>query len=318
MTPQPDGTVAVLPELVRPLLDGRLPGWVEPRWFASTDQMLALAPGAEIGWFDGVDLSATSLAAQRAARLRWLNTVSVGIDAFPLHLFRERDVVLTNGAGLNVAAVAEYAVMGMLTIAKGWRQVVRAQDRHEWLTEAPGKAELYGSRALIVGAGGVGGRIGALLRALGVAVVEVRRTPAPGVLGRDEWRPRLGDFDWVIVAVPSTDDTAGLIGATELAAMRPTAAVVNVARGSVIDQRALTEALQAGTIGAAFLDVTDPEPLPADDPLWSLDNAHISMHLAGRSQATLFRRATERFLANLERYERLQPLSSVVDLIRGY
>ena len=316
MTPKTTGTV--LNAMLRPFLENRLPAWVEPRWFASSAELYELAPEAEIGWFDTYDLPATYEATKRAGRLKWLNTLAAGVDPFPLDLLREKGVTLTNGAGLNAITIAEYAVMGMLTIAKGWREVVRAQERHEWLGDAPGKAELYGAKALIVGAGGIGSRIGVLLRGFGVEVTEVRRKPAPGVLTPDAWRARLGEFDWVIVAVPSTPDTDRMIGAAELAAMKPTAAILNFARGAVIDQDALVEALNELRIAAAFLDVTDPEPLPPDNPLWSLDNCHISMHLSGRSQTQLFARNAERFLANLERYGRGEALESVVDLALGY
>lgn len=311
-------TVTVLNAHVRPMLEGRLPDWVEPRWFATPEELYALAPQAEIAWFDSFDPGTIYEAARRAERLKWLNTLAAGVDPFPLDLLREKGVILTNGAGLNAITIAEYAVMGMLTIAKGWREVVRAQERHEWLTEAPGKQELFGSKALILGAGGIGGRIAELLRPWGVEVTTVRRTPAPGVLGPDEWRAGLGGFDWVIIAVPSTSDTEKMIGAAELAAMKPSASILNFARGAVIDQPALVEALNTQGIAAAFLDVTDPEPLPADSPLWSLDNCHISMHLSGRSQNTLFPRAAERFLGNLDRWKRGYPLESLVDLTRGY
>lgn len=311
-------TVTVLNAFIRPMLEGKLPDWVESHWFANTEELYALAPRAEIGWFDSFDLNSTYEAARRAERLKWLNTLAAGVDPFPLDMLRAKGVTLTNGAGLNAITIAEYAVMGMLTIAKGWREVVRAQERHEWLTDAPGKQELFGSKALIVGAGGIGGRIAELLRPWGVEVTMVRRTSAPGVLGSDEWRARLGDFDWVVLAVPSTGETEKMIGAEELAAMKSTAAILNFARGAVIDQPALVEALNMRRIGAAFLDVTDPEPLPPDDPLWSFDNCHISMHLSGRSQNTLFLRSAERFLANLDRWGRGEPLESIVDPIKGY
>lgn len=311
-------TVAVLNAQVRPLLEGRLPVWVEPRWFGSTAELLAFAPEAEIGWFDTFDFEHAIAAYSLAERAKWLNTMAAGVDPFPLGLFRERGAVFTNGAGLNAITIAEYAVMGMLTIAKGWREVVRAQERREWLAAAPGKGELFGSRALVVGAGGIGGRIGELLRGFGVEVVEVRRRPVPGALGPDEWRGALGEFDWVIIAVPSTPDTVHLMGASEFAAMKRGAAVLNFARGAVLDQQALMAALDAGQVGAAFLDVTDPEPLPPDHPLWAYDQVHISMHLSGRSQDMLYRRGAERFLANLDRYGRGEPLQYQVDLSLGY
>ena len=310
--------IAVLNQFIRPLLDARLPDWVEPLWFSSTEQLYEMAPRAEIGWFDSFDTASTYEATRRAIGLKWLNTLAAGVDPFPLDLLRERGVVLTNGAGLNAVTIAEYAVMGMLVIAKGYREVVRAQERHEWLREAPGKRELFGTKALVVGAGGIGGRVGELLRPMGVEVSEVRRRPVAGALGPEAWRARLGDFDWVILAVPATPDTDHMIGAAELAAMKPGAALLNFARGAVVDQEALVASLRAGHTGAAFLDVTTPEPLPADHALWTFDNVHVTSHLSGRSQDTLFRRSAERFLDNLGRWERGEPLVSRVDLALGY
>jgi len=121
-----------------------------------------------------------------------------------------------------------------------------------------------------------------------------------------------------LLAVPATPDTIRMIGAPELAAMRPGAVLLNVARGTVLDQDALLQALRNKTIAAAFLDVTDPEPLPADHPLWDLDNAHISMHLSGRAQTLMFQRSAQRFIDNLARYRCGQPLLHQVDLNLGY
>jgi phosphoglycerate dehydrogenase-like enzyme len=208
--------------------------------------------------------------------------------------------------------------MGMLVIAKNYREVARAQDRHEWLSDAPGKLELHGSKALIVGAGAIGKRIAAMLAPFHVAITEVRRRAQDGALGPDQWRARLGEFDWVIVAVPATADTNAMFGAAEFAAMKRSAAILNFARGTVIDQTALIEAVEGGQLGGAFLDVTDPEPLPAEHPLWSCENIHISQHLSGRSQTALFARASERFLENLARWEKNEPLLGTVDLYLGY
>lgn len=311
-------TIAVLNALVRPLLEDRLPDWLDARWFASPEELFAMAPEAEIAWFDSYDFGSTPKAVMLAQRLKWLNTLSAGVDYFPLDKLRELGAQFTNGQGINAPTIAEYAIMGMLVLAKGYREVVHAQDRHEWLHDAPGKMELMDSKALVIGAGGIGGRIAELLRRLEVDVTEVRRRPAPGVLTTDQWRERLGLFDWVVIVVPSTPDTAKMIGAAELAAMKPSASILNFARGAVIDTDALVEALKNRTIAGAWLDVTDPEPLPSDHPLWSLDNCHISMHLSGRSQTLLFKRAAERFLANLDRYHRGEELAFKVDLTLGY
>ncbi|MBV1917008.1 MAG: D-2-hydroxyacid dehydrogenase [Sphingomonadaceae bacterium] len=311
-------TVTVLSTHARRYLDGRLPAWVEPRWFGSAQELMALAPEAEIGWFDGASFPSALDAPEIAKKLKWLNTFAAGVEVWPLELLRKRSIAFTNGTGVNNIAVAEYALLGMLVIAKGYRDVVRAQDKREWLHDAPGKLELHGTKALIVGAGAIGKRIGAMLAPFEVEVTEVRRSPAPGVLAPDEWRARLGEFDWVIIAVPATADTESMFGAEEFSAMKRGAGILNFARGTVIDQAALAAAIESGQLGGAFLDVTDPEPLPPDDPLWAYDNVHITSHLSGRSQTALFRRASERFLENLGRWERGEPLHGLVDLGLGY
>lgn len=311
-------TIAVLSGLVRPLVEPHLPPEIEPRWFTSVDEMLSLAPEAEIGWFD-LDNKAQMVEAMTAATsLKWLNSIYAGLDFAPLDLLAERGVTITNGAGINALTIAEYVVMLMLVHAKGYRDVVRAQDRHEWLADSPGKMELAGSRALLLGMGAIGSLIKTRLEAFDVDVVTVRRTPSDGALGPEEWRARLGEFDWVILAVPATPETDAMIGAAELAAMKDSAVLVNIARGAVVDQDALVAALEAKAIGGALLDVTTPEPLPADHALWSLDNAQVTMHLSGRAQSKMFVRSAQRFVENCRRYVAGEPLAPIFDPARGY
>ena len=308
----------VMAGLVRGLIEPTLPDWLEAHWYMSKEEGLALAPQAEIGWFDMYDKADMAAIIGAATNMKWLNSIYAGVDGMPLAQLKAQGCVVTNGAGINAITIAEYVVMGMLTVAKGYREVVRAADRHEWLQDSPGKVELFGSKALILGYGAIGSLIEARLKAFAVDVTVVRRTPAPGVLTPDQWRDRLSEFDWVILAVPATAETDGMIGADELSAMKPSAVLINIARGSVVDQDALVTALQEKHIAAAFLDVTTPEPLPADHPLWSLDNAHITMHLSGRAQDKMFVRSAERFFENLERYRNGQPLSPLVNLDLGY
>ena len=311
-------TKAVLSTLIRPLVEPRLPDWVEPLWFASIDELYELAPEAEIGWFDLNDKEPMIEGVKRAGKLKWLNSIYAGLDFLPHDILRERGVTVTHGAGINAITIAEYVLMGMLDIAKGYREVVRAQDRKEWLLDSPGKRELAGSKALLLGYGAIGKLVEQRLAAFDVEVTVVRRSGGENALGPEQWRARLGTFDWVILAVPATPETEGMIGADELAAMKEDAVLVNIARGSVVDQDALVAALGDKTIGAAFLDVTTPEPLPADHPLWELDNAHITMHLSGRAQSQMFQRSADRFIENLDRYERGEPLQPQFDLTLGY
>ena len=311
-------TIAVLSGLIRPLVEPRLPGWVEPRWFMSKEEALELAPSAEIGWFDFTQPGAMVEVVTAATRLKWLNSIYAGLDFLPLDLLAERGTVVTNGAGINAITIAEYTVMLMLAHAKGYREVVRAQDRREWLMDSPGKRELFGERVLLLGLGAIGSLIKTRLEAFGMEVVPVRRSAAEATLTPDQWRGELGSFDWVVLAVPSTPDTQHMIGAAELAAMKPTAVLVNIARGEVVDQDALIAALTEKRIEAALLDVTTPEPLPSEHPLWALENAQITMHLSGRAQTKMFQRSADRFIENLARWHVGEPVEPRLNLALGY
>ena len=311
-------TKAALSAMIRPLVEPRLPEWVEPLWFTSKEQALDFAPQAEIGWFDLNEKEPMIEIARAATNLKWLNSIYAGLDFMPLDILKERGVVVTNGVGINAITIAEYVVMLMLSHAKGYRDVVRAQDRHEWLRDSPGKRELSGERVVLLGMGAIGSLIKTRLEAFDMTVVPVRRSGADGALRPGEWRQKLGEFDWVVLAVPSTPETKHMIGALELAAMRPNGVLVNIARGDVVDQEALVAALREEKIEAALLDVTDPEPLPEDHPLWELGNAQVTMHLSGRAQTKMFQRSADRFIENLERWHKGEPVQPQLDLELGY
>ncbi len=310
---------AVLPAIARPLLETQLPADLEVAWWSNPAEAKAMTADADIAW---VDMQPTSLTedAIRAAgpKLKWVSTLYAGLDAFPLDTLRERGAILTNGVGINAIAVAEYAVLGVLAAAKRFDQVVRAQDRAEWLRDSPGKIELADTKAIVIGYGAIGRLIGERLAAFGVEVTGVTRSGSNGTLTPDGWRERLGDYDWVVLAAPSTGETKAMIGAAELAAMKSDAWLINIARGDMIDDDALLAALTGGTIGGAFLDPTNPEPLPADRPLWTAPNCMISMHLSGRSQTKMFRRAAALFLRNLAAFRAGEAMENVADLDRGY
>jgi phosphoglycerate dehydrogenase-like enzyme len=310
---------AVLPALARPLLEPHLPAGLDVAWFASPDEAKAMIADADIAW---VDMQPTHLTAGaiRAAgpKLKWVSTIYAGLDALPLDVIKAHGATLTNGVGINAIAVAEYAVMGVLVAAKRYDEVVRLADKHEWTMAAPGQLELLDTTTLIVGMGAIGTLIAERLRAFGVTVTGVTRSGRDGTLTPDQWRDRLGDFDWVVLAAPSTGETKTMFGAAELGAMKPSAWLINIARGDMIDQDALIETLKARRIAGAFLDPTDPEPLPADHPLWSAPNALITMHLSGRSQTKMFQRAGALFLKNLKAFMAGEAMTNVVDLDLGY
>ncbi|WP_343520563.1 D-2-hydroxyacid dehydrogenase [Sphingomonas sp.] len=309
---------AVLPALARPLIEPGLPAGIEPNWFMSREEAVALIADADIAWVDMPQPGWTGEAAAAGARLKWLSTIYAGIDAFDIGLLKARGTILTNGVGINAIAVAEYAVMGVLAAAKRFDTIVRAQDRRDWLPDAPSKVELFETRALIIGYGTIGRLTGERLAAFGIEVTGVTRSGRDGTLTPDAWRERIGEFDWIILAAPSTGDTHALIGAAELAAMKPGAWLINVARGDMVDQPALVEALEKRRIAGAFLDVADPEPLPVDHPLWSAPNCILTMHLSGRAQTRMFTRAAALFLENARAFVEGRPMRNVVDLDAGY
>ncbi|AUW60445.1 D-2-hydroxyacid dehydrogenase [Sphingobium sp. SCG-1] len=310
----------VAPARVRAIVEPRLPDGVDVQWFSDSAQAIAMARDAEVAWLDQFSLSDRVEAILAAEKLKWLSTIIAGLDALPLEALAERKVRLTNGSGLNSETVADYAVMGALTLAKGFPDVVRAQDRREWLEVAPGRLEMDGTRALIIGFGTIGRMIAARLTPFGVEVTGVRRTadPTSGILGPDDWRPRLADYDWIVLAAPATGDTRAVLSEAEFAAMKPGARVINIARGDLIDQPALIRALNGNRIAGAFLDVTTPEPLHINDPLWTAPNCIITMHLAGRSQTTMLTKGAARFVDNLHRYTKEEPLLHEVDPAKGY
>ncbi|MFA6125329.1 MAG: D-2-hydroxyacid dehydrogenase [Sphingomonas sp.] len=309
---------AVLPALARALLEPRLPAGLDVTWVMTREEATTAMADAEIGWVDLYPHGLTPEAVAAGASLKWLFTAIAGVESLDLPTLAARGTVVTNGAGINAIAVAEYAVLGILAAAKRFDRVVRSADRHEWPDYAPGRLELFDTAALIVGYGAIGRLIGERLAAFGVAVTGVTRSGQGGTLTPDAWKARLGDFDWVVLAAPSTDATKTLIGADELAAMKPDAWLINIARGDMVDQDALLEALTKKTIAGAFLDTVTPEPLPADHPLWSAPNTIHSMHLSGRSQTKMFQRAAALFLRNLDAFLAGKPMENVVDLGAGY
>ncbi len=309
---------ALLPALARPLLERHLPAGLDTAWFATHEEALAQVVNADIAWVDMQRPAWTGEAVAAGARLKWVSTIYAGLDAFPLDKLRERGTILTNGVGINALAVAEYAVMGVLVAAKRFDEVVRIADRHEWSIQAPGQTELFDTTALIIGMGAIGSLIAARLSAFGVAVTGVTRSGRNGHLTPGEWRARLGEFDWVVLAAPSTGLTKAMIGADELAAMKSSAWLINIARGDMVDQDALIDALTKRRIAGAFLDTVHPEPLPPDHPLWTTPNAILTMHLSGRSQTKMFQRAAALFLENLAAFLGGRPMTNVVDLEAGY
>ncbi len=219
--------------------------------------------------------------------LAWIHSIQSGVDQFPHDRLREAGVALTNSTGIHGDAIGETVAGYLLSFARRLPGFVAAQSEAEWSPPAWDEAwTIDGERACVVGLGTLGRGIVDRLTGLGVEVTGVRRTPTPEpsverVYTPSDLRSAVSDARFVIAAVPLTDATERLIDAEVLDAMRDDAYLVNVARGAVVDQTALVDALQDDEIAGAALDVFETEPLPASSPLWEMDEVIVSPHAAG-------------------------------------
>lgn len=255
---------------------------------------------------------------RHARRLRWLQAMGAGVDwAFVPTL--PRTVVVTRAPGVFGPWMVEYVLGWCLWVTQRMAVFIEAQRERRWLRDVI--PDRLGGRTLaVVGLGDIGRAIARGARALGMTVIGVSLSGRPlrgvkQVFTPDALRPALALADFAVLTVPLTRETRGLIGRRELMAMRPGAWLINVARGPVVDERALVEALQARRIGGAIVDVFGTEPLPAHHPLWRSPNAVITPHISGPSTPE---ELTPVFTRNLARYLAGQPLHHVVDRRRGY
>src|SRR3990172_8486989 len=271
-----------------------------------------------------VELSPPPGALRRAApSLRWIQLTSAGVDRAARSGLLQSDIMVTNSSGLHATPIGEYVLCVMLMFCKGAPRFVRAQQRREWLRFMP--EELYGKTVGIVGLGHIGGGVARLAKAFGCRVLATRRSATARTKGElvDELLPPselprlLGESDFVVLAVPLTPETRHLIGEAELRAMKPSGVLINIARGAVVDERALVRALKEDWIGGAGLDVFEQEPLPPESELWGLENVILSPHLSGGTEI-YNRRAVGIFCENLRRYPAGERLLNLADAERGY
>ena len=262
-----------------------------------------------------------------APRVRWIQATSAGIGQLVRRMrYAERmpDTVFTTASGVHARPLAEFVLMCMLGHVRGLLPTVRAQQNRHW--ERFAGTDLEGRTAVMVGHGRIGVEVGRMARAFGVQVVGVRRTPegvdpervqADALHGPGELAALLPRADFLVLAAPHTDETEGMIGAAELAALPRGAALINIGRGSLVDEPALVDALRDGRPATAWLDVFAEEPLPADSPLWRMPNVLVSPHSASTSDRENAR-ITDLFCRNLERFRAYEPLENVLDPVRLY
>ncbi|MBI5170172.1 MAG: D-2-hydroxyacid dehydrogenase [Candidatus Eisenbacteria bacterium] len=263
-----------------------------------------------------------------AAKLRWIHSPAAGVTGLLFPELAASAVTLTNGRGLHARSMAEHALALMLAIA---RQLPASRDRQregrwdqvgQWHT-APGFLELAGATLGLVGFGETGKGVATLGKALGMRVLTVRRRPGsdPGPADEQWGTERLGELfaqsDWIVMTAPQTAATVKLVGAELLARMKPTAYLVNLARGALLDEGALLAALDAGQLAGAALDVFETEPLPAGHALWAHPRVVVTPHVGGVGPR-YWERACDQFGANLARFLAGEPLFNVVDQRAGY
>lgn len=261
----------------------------------------------------------------KAPKLRWMQQWGAGADwLLKYPEAAEAPFVLTNASGVHAVPISEHILAFLLAFARGFPRAQRDQLESRWNPIRGSELlELAGSTLLLVGVGAIGARTARVAAAFDMRVVGVRRDPSIGVDGVAEMhgladlRALLPEADFVVLTVPLTHETRGLIGASELRAMKDSAYLVNIGRGGTVREADLVQALEQGWIAGAGLDVFEEEPLPADSPHWGMDNVIITSHYSGATPR-YHERAFAIFVDNLKRYLAGQPLRNVVDKSLGY
>ena len=264
----------------------------------------------------------------RAKKLKWLHSTAAGVGQLMYPELRESGIAVTNASGVHSVAMAEHLIGTLVVLARDFPRAMRFQAKRLWaqqeMWDSPRRPrELAGQTVLLVGFGAIGRAFAERARALGMHIWAVTRSgqAAPAlvekVFAASQLEAALPQADFVILAAPETPETHHLIGARQLAAMKPSAFLINVARGSLVDEPALIAALERGQLAGAALDVASQEPLPPESPLWRMDNVFITPHTSS-STDLLWTRQTDLLLQNLDRWFAGRELINRVDFARGY
>jgi phosphoglycerate dehydrogenase-like enzyme len=298
----------------------------EVTFFHATNETDALREVEDVDAALSSHLSAEMV--KRARRLRWVHSTAAAVNILPLNELATRQIFVTNSRGIQAIAMAEHVMGGLLVLARRLDLTLAAQRERRWIqNELTGDAwpwKLHGRSMTIVGLGTIGVEVAKRAHAFGLRVTAVRRRhdqPKPDfcdrVLGTDQLDDALRGCDVLVLAAPAVPDTDRLISAARFALLNRGAVVINVARGRIVDQAALVQALQDGQLGGAILDVFDREPLPPASPLWDLPNVIITPHCSG-IRRDHWDDAIDLFSENLRRFQRGEPLLNLVDTLAGY
>ena len=258
----------------------------------------------------------------QAKRLRWVHALGAGVEPLMFEELIAGDVTLTNSRGVFADALGEFAIAAMLWFAKDLRRLVRQQDERLWQPYTVTRLE--GQTAGIVGLGGIGRAVARRAAAMGMRIIATRRhwnDERPNDVARmfplDALDDLLAESDYLVVSTPLTPRTRGLLSGSRLQRLKREAVLINISRGAVVDEPALTRMLSSGRIRGAALDVFEQEPLPPEHPLWKLDNVLLSPHTADHASDSHLR-SMQFFVENFDRYRRGEPLQNVVDKRERY
>jgi phosphoglycerate dehydrogenase-like enzyme len=322
------------------LLHDEFEMWRPPAWFV--DKLSAEFPQAEvvfstnkrgddealrgadvmIGW----SLSPKQLHAAKS--LRWIYSITAAVDQFLCPGLISSDIALTNAGRVHGPVVAEHAIAMLLALAKRLPSAMHYQERRKWAMEAiwkeqPRPREVRGADLLVIGLGSIGAEVASMAVALKMHVIGIREHPERGttgaheVVGYESLDGVIARADFVVLAAPLTPRTRHLIDTRMLQIFKPTAFLVNVSRGALVDEAALAKALRKREIAGAALDVFEHEPLSRWSPLWKMPQVLITPHMAFLTE-NVWQRHYEVFAANLKRYLAGQPLDGAIDKNRGY
>jgi phosphoglycerate dehydrogenase-like enzyme len=288
------------------------------------DQLPAELPDADI--FVGYSLRAEQL--KEGKKLKWIHSTAAGVAQLMYPELRESGIMVTNPSGIFSVPMAEHTMGLLLALARNFPDSVRGQDRARWaqqeIWDKPQHlTELNGKVLLIVGYGSIGREVAKRAKAFDMRVWGVTRsgegdrTHAERIFSAAKLHEALPDADCVLISAPETLETKYLMGAAQIARMKRGARMINVGRGSLLDEAALVQALESGALGGAALDVTETEPLPAESPLWKAPNLFITPHTSGVSDR-LWDRQTAILISLLERWFDGREMFNRVDFARGY
>jgi phosphoglycerate dehydrogenase-like enzyme len=323
------------------VLHHRLELWNVPSWFV--EKLRRDFPAVEIvhqadyrqveKYLPDIEIAITwSLYPEQfniAKKLLWIHSPAAAVHQLMFPELINSDVIVTNAREIHGPVVAEHAIALVMALAKKLHEAAGLQRKHVWGQENLWHSrlrprEIAGATLGLVGLGSIGRVVARHASALGMRVIAVREHPeseliagVAHVFASRELDKLLAESDYVVLAAPVTPATRGMINAATLVKMKPDACLVNVSRGALVDEPALIEALSKKRIGGAALDVFEDEPLPAQSPLWNLENLLITPHTAGMTDK-LWDRHYAQISENLRRYLKRQPLLSVVDKKKGY